>query len=160
MSVPLQLHPPFPNYSYFLRNDNSHLEQCHAGLLVFLSGVKNVFKKRLGRGRTWILLLVVIINIHHFVSNGASAVTYLFFQGHFISNSLAFIFMLFQVHFKADEKHLLYVMFMFCLTNLFSSFIIIPFVTKKLKWRDSSILIVGNFIVIQGYLIQAVGKRV
>ena len=90
-----------------------------------MSSFKTVQRKRQNNDQKWILLLISIFSINAMVTNGARICAFMFYRLQYNATGI-------------DYGNMASVYF---ITSGFGQVVIIPLLTKKYKWRDTSILI-------------------
>jgi len=108
-----------------------------------LSGFKCIFKKRPEGKRMWVLFFTLTMTIQRFAEMGWSAVGLLFFK----------------LQYKGELADFSYLMSFFSLLTIISQLAIVPYISGRLKWRDTTLLIIATATSTVGYLIYALGHN-
>ena len=92
------------------------------------SGAKTLFKKQ--SARSVILLLILAFEMEYFVFRGHHTTSYLFLRKQLKFTMIEFIRMITILG----------------IFGLIGQYIVLPFMSKRLRWRDSYIILIGDFI--------------
>ena len=92
-----------------------------------VSSFQTVFKKRPNRNRLWIILMVLIFIFPTIIKAGYGIVGFMFYR----------------LQYKISTEVYGHLFLTWFVVNLFSQLVVIPFLSKTLKFRDTTIMILG-----------------
>ena len=104
-----------------------------------LASFKTVFKKRLNKDRTWVILVFIIFIFPKFNDAGWTVVNFMFYR--------------FQ--YKMTEKMYGNLLSTWIVLNLFSQMFVVPFLSNTMKLRDTSILVLALALAALGFFAEA-----
>ena len=104
-----------------------------------LSSFRTVFRNRPGKDRFWIILMVLIFIIPTVINAGYAIVGFMFYR----------------LQYKMSTEMYGHLISLWFIVNFFSQMVILPFLSKRLKFRDTTIMILGLCPAIIGFFGEA-----
>ena len=106
---------------------------------MILSSFRTVFRNRPGKDRFWIILMVLIFIIPTVINAGYAIVGFMFYR----------------LQYKMSTEMYGHLISLWFIVNFFSQMVILPFLSKRLKFRDTTIMILGLCPAIIGFFGEA-----
>lgn len=112
---------------------------CKKMLELITSSVRTLLRKREGRTRTWLLLFTASFACTNVVTHGYGIVGFMFYRLQYNLSTIMY-------------GHLISTWFV---CNFFAQLFVVPFLSEKLKLRDTTLIIVGYLPAIPGFFGEA-----
>jgi len=106
---------------------------------ITVSGFKTIFKKRQNKDRLWIILMVIVFTIPNIIELGYQIVGFMFYR----------------LQYKITTEVFSHLNSLWFVVNFFSQMVVLPFLSKTLKFRDTTIIILGIGPALVGYFGEA-----
>ena len=104
-----------------------------------LSCFQTVFKARPNRNRVWVILMVLVFSIPTIVNAGYGIVGFMFYR----------------LQYKISTEVYGHLISAWFVINFFSQMVVLPFLSKTLGFRDTTIMILGLAPAILGFVAEA-----
>ena len=104
-----------------------------------ISSFQTVFKKRPNKDRLWIILMVLVFIIPTIINAGYGIVGFMFYR----------------LQYKISTEMYGHLISMWFVVNFFSQMVVLPFLSKTLKFRDTTIMILGLAPALLGFFGEA-----
>jgi MFS family permease len=104
-----------------------------------ISSFQTVFKKRPNKDRIWIILMVLVFIIPTIIEAGYGIVGFMFYR----------------LQYKISTEMYGHLISMWFVVNFFSQMVVLPFLSKTLKFRDTTIMILGLAPALLGFFGEA-----
>ena len=104
-----------------------------------ISSFRTVFKKRPNKDRLWIILMVLVFTIPTIINAGYGIVGFMFYR----------------LQYKMTTEVYGHLISLWFIVNFFSQMVILPFLSKTLKFRDTTIMILGLTPALAGFFGEA-----
>ena len=104
-----------------------------------ISSFKTVFKKRPNKDRLWIILMILVFSIPTIVDAGYGIIGFMFYR----------------LQYKISTETYGHLISLWFVVNFFSQIVAVPFLSKTLKCRDTTILLLAFAPAVIGFLGEA-----
>ena len=104
-----------------------------------VSSFKSLFKKRSNNDRLWIILMVLVFSISTIVRAGYGLLGFMFFR----------------LQYKISTEMYGHLVSYWYVVNFFSQMVVLPFLSKTMQLRDTTIIILSLGLCLVGYSVEA-----
>ena len=104
-----------------------------------VSSFKTVFKKHPNKDRLWIILMVLVFTIPTIINAGYAIVGFMFYR----------------LQYKIKTEMYGHLISLWFVVNFFSQMVVLPFLSKTLEFRDTTIMLLGLAPALLGFFGEA-----